>query len=395
MSNSGKSSGYFVIADISGYTKFMAETEIEHAKGVLEGLFEAVIPAIRAPLAIAGFQGDAVFAYAVDSDLVKGQYILEAIERIYCDFADAREKMKINTSCPCRACAAIGDLDLKIVVHHGEYVMQTTGGREELAGRDVITAFRLLKNKVTETEGLTAYGLVTCDAVAEMGLGDYFDANARRTETYEHIGEVEYVIHPLREAWLDRREKRRILVGPEDEMLCEEYSLAVPISPQAAFTLVTRPDLRAQWVHAEKIDLTDGKKGRIAEETVYHCHHGSEVLVYEVVDWRPGEYVTTKIRLPLGTSILETREFAPLGEGTVIKTRFSPVTGDGFFSRLAAPIIATKARKIVPATMAESSPVLERMAKEMREAEPLSAPDAPATSDAVGVKAAVDGRFAA
>ena len=42
----------------------------------------------------------------------------------------------------------MGDLDFKFVAHHGEMVKQKMGGREELAGRDVILVHRLLKNTV-------------------------------------------------------------------------------------------------------------------------------------------------------------------------------------------------------------------------------------------------------
>ena len=45
----------------------------------------------------------------------------------------------------CEACAAMGDLDFKFVAHHGEMVKQKMGGREELAGRDVIVVHRLLE----------------------------------------------------------------------------------------------------------------------------------------------------------------------------------------------------------------------------------------------------------
>lgn len=62
--------GYFFIADISGYTKFLAETEIQHAKGVLESLFNAMLPSLDAPMALSGMRGDSIFAYAVDSEIV-------------------------------------------------------------------------------------------------------------------------------------------------------------------------------------------------------------------------------------------------------------------------------------------------------------------------------------
>ena len=147
MSNSGASViyAYFVIADISGYTKFMSETAIEHAKGILESLFGSMLPAIRSPLTISGLQGDAVFAYALKNEVMSQQFILDFAEQLYCVFAHAKEKMLINTACPCDACSTVDGLELKIVVHHGECVVQKTGDREELAGQDVITAFRLLR----------------------------------------------------------------------------------------------------------------------------------------------------------------------------------------------------------------------------------------------------------
>jgi Protein of unknown function (DUF2652) len=37
------------------------------------------------------------------------------------------------SACECKACAAMGDLDFKFVVHHGEVVKQKMDGREELA----------------------------------------------------------------------------------------------------------------------------------------------------------------------------------------------------------------------------------------------------------------------
>jgi hypothetical protein len=72
------------------------------------------------------------------------------------------------TSCTCAACARIGDLDLKIVVHGGEMVRQRLGGQEELAGRDVILVHRLLKNAVAETFGSAAYALYTAPCLASV-----------------------------------------------------------------------------------------------------------------------------------------------------------------------------------------------------------------------------------
>ena len=64
----------------------------------------------------------------------------------------------------------MGDLDFKFVVHHGEMVKQKMGGREELAGRDVILVHRLLKNAVSEKVGSRAYALYSDACIRTTGI---------------------------------------------------------------------------------------------------------------------------------------------------------------------------------------------------------------------------------
>lgn len=325
---------YFLIADISGYTKFLAETEIDHARGVLQGLFDAIVPAIRAPLTISNLQGDAVFAYAVEQDLASRQFILDVTERLYCVFRQARERIRINTNCPCRACATIGELDLKFVVHNGECARQEVAGRTELVGKDVITAFRLLKNDVTERTGLTAYALLTDEAVRHMELQPYFEPSQHVQANYEHIGETGFVVHDLERAWQKAHDARRIFVGPDDTLLMDEVTIPVKRPPEEAFILCSRADLRARWVNADKIDVIATVGAKVSAGTVYHCHHGKEIVSFEIVDWRPGEYLTARYKLPMGMSMLETDEMTQLGDGTLLRFRFGMIEGGGFVGGL-------------------------------------------------------------
>jgi hypothetical protein len=61
-------------------------------------------------------------------------------------------------------------LDVKFVVHQGEFIRQKMSGREELAGRDVILVHRLLKNEVGRTFGARAYALYSDACVQAMGI---------------------------------------------------------------------------------------------------------------------------------------------------------------------------------------------------------------------------------
>ena len=52
-------------------------------------------------------------------------------------------------------------LDLKIFIHYGKYINQSLQGRQELAGSDVNSLFRLMKNDVVENTNIEPYLLVT------------------------------------------------------------------------------------------------------------------------------------------------------------------------------------------------------------------------------------------
>src|SRR6185369_16306299 len=150
-------SGYLVISDISGYTAFLTQAELEHAHDILKNLFQNLVDHTRLPLMISKFEGDAIFSYTLEGSVLQGQTLVEMIENIYCEFSRARENMRRNTTCTCKACSLIPTLDLKFVVHHGEFIVGDMGGREEVSGPDVIAVHRLLKNTVKEETGVEAY----------------------------------------------------------------------------------------------------------------------------------------------------------------------------------------------------------------------------------------------
>lgn len=136
--------GYLLIADITGYTRFLTGSELDHAQGILESLFEVILARLKSPLILSNIQGDAFFAFANDANVHSPGQILDSIEALYFGFRDR-----------------VGSLDLKFIVHHGDYVINDIAGRHELTGPDVILLHRLLKNEVAERTGVKAYALIT------------------------------------------------------------------------------------------------------------------------------------------------------------------------------------------------------------------------------------------
>jgi hypothetical protein len=200
------SRGYFVVADITGYTIFLTQSELEHAEKALHLLFEEQLRHFRDPLVLNSFRGDAILAYALEGAFVPPSALLDALDRVYAAFVDKRRTIYENRDHFCNACENIPSLDLKFFVHFGSFMLQKMGDRAEMLGADVIVVHRMTKNQVKEQTGITAYALLSEAAVSAMGL----DAGSMPpySETYEHLGEVKMRVHDLRAALERRREAR-------------------------------------------------------------------------------------------------------------------------------------------------------------------------------------------
>src|ERR1700739_1379622 len=159
---------YFAIADISGYTSFLAGVELDHAQDIIADFMDVVVKGLRPPFRLAKFEGDAAFVYSTGT--IDGSLLQDAIEGAYFKFRRRLRDVRQASTCECRACVAMGDLDFKFVVHHGEMVKQKMGGRKALAGRDVILVRGLLKNAVSEKIGGRAYALYSDAAIRSMGV---------------------------------------------------------------------------------------------------------------------------------------------------------------------------------------------------------------------------------
>jgi hypothetical protein len=52
---------FFAIADIAGYTNFLAAVELDHAQDIIADFMDTVVKGLRPPFRLAKFEGDAAF----------------------------------------------------------------------------------------------------------------------------------------------------------------------------------------------------------------------------------------------------------------------------------------------------------------------------------------------
>ncbi len=282
--------GYFIITDISGYTEYLTESELDHAHEILQSLFDAQLAHIKFPLVISGFRGDAIFMYTPSTSFINPQSFLETLENLYIVFSDTLQQMQINTTCTCRACRNMSKLDLKMCIHFGEYLVQKLGDREELLGADVIVPHRMLKNKVIEETGIKSYALFSEAAARELRLHELCQPLTPHHETYEHLGEVNMLVHDLRAAWEREQARKNHLVDAETAWI--KIELDIPYPPSVVWDYLTNPELEGSTLGLEYVQRDDDLGGRMREGSKFHCAHKSGDFYNKVVDWKPFDHYT-------------------------------------------------------------------------------------------------------
>ena len=286
-----------VIADITGYTGFLAGAELDHAQDILADLMGVVVAAFRPTFRLAKLEGDAAFVFAM-TPTIDGAQLQDTIERCYFLFRRRLRDVGQASTCECNACVLVPRLDLKVVAHHGQIGRQKFGSLEELVGSDVIVVHRLLKNHVEEATGVPAYAMYTDACVRAMGIDDPVAAGfAEHLEEFEGVGQIRTWVRDLDAAWRAELERARIVVEPKDS--ARTYAVEYDAPQALVWDWITSPARRIQWQYgATGIEQVDGPTARRGAGTVNHCIHGKDTIVEEVLDWRPVDYVTVRTLLP-------------------------------------------------------------------------------------------------
>ncbi len=304
--------GYLLLADLSGFTAFLAESEIDHAQAVLEQLLGNLVASLTPAMQLAEIEGDAVFVHASDASVTRGELVAELVEDAYRSFRELRDTMVRNATCPCRACGSIGELELKFVVHAGEYVLQDLSGVPKPVGSDVNLVHRLLKNDVEPATGWRAYVLYTDAARRHMGLAS--EAAHVGTQSYPHLGSVTTYSDPLEPVYEAGCRARRVRVSPEQAHVVVERDLAAP--PSLVWDWLNDMDKRTRWTTHARWSVMDRPGGRTGANASNHC--ATHDVIERVLDWRPFDYYTVCLEAS-PRPVLMTIEMVPRGSGTRLR----------------------------------------------------------------------------
>ncbi len=331
-----RAEGYLLLADVSGFDAYLADVELEHAQGVVAELLELIMASLAPPMHIASIHRDAVLAYEPESELTRGETMLELTEATYAAFRDRLKSIARNNTCLCRACSAVPTLDLKFLVHFGEYTAQPgENGRVILGGLDAnLVRDRLLKDQVDD--GSRSYALFTESSLAHMGIRP--EGLDELCGDYPHHGEIRSGSLDLGGRYLSLSEERQAYVIAEQADLSVSHDY--PTTPPVVWDWLNDPFKRTRWLRWTKWRPGLRPAGRTDVGAVNHCTHGVGSVIETILDWRPYHYFTVEMeQANLWSSLLATYQLESLPDGRGTRLHFRGRLLKAPAMRLARPAI--------------------------------------------------------
>jgi class 3 adenylate cyclase len=299
--------GTLILADISGYTAYMAGVEHEHSIEILGELIETIANSFDGRFSIDQLEGDAICATTERTD----PGIVDSLHETFGLFHNRLRDIRELSTCPCRACASAGDLGLKFILHRGTFSRQQIGGRVQLYGNDVNLVHRLAKNSVP----LREYVFATAPTLA--GWPSSANAGFVSAPQKYDVGQVDasYAdLAPVKaKALADRVEE----VTPETAKLTIQYRYDAP--PEQVWRILMEPETRKRYLGVPRVDMVPGAKGTYLGAE-FHCRHGKDLerkTVFRITGCDQPDFVTTYMEFPLIGHAYRTDRLRADGGGTV------------------------------------------------------------------------------
>ena len=267
--------GLLFIPDISGFTRFVSETEIEHSRLIIQELLEVLINSNEIGLKISEIEGDAILFYKF-GEPPPVEEVYRQVEKMFGAFHRSLIAYDHRRYCLCKACNSANALTLKVITHYGEFTGYSVQNFNKLIGKDIIVAHQLLKNDINAHE----YWLVTSKLLPEAtaGIKEWMEwqASAKETENGKIPFHFTY-LSPLR---------NEIQVEPRQRLDLSEKTRMFSVTREFATDFITlfhaTGDFayRSQWLEGvKKVEMIDHYLPRVGMRCRAQMDNG-EAFIY-------------------------------------------------------------------------------------------------------------------
>jgi len=207
------------IPDITGFTRFVNETEIRHGQHIISELLEILIRSNALDMQVSEVEGDAVLFYKNGSVPTVAELLGQA-KTMFVQFHNHLLAYETRRICHCGACSGASNLSLKFIVHQGPIGFTTVLNRSKPYGAEVVLGHKLLKNGINAPEYIL-FSERYFDQLESLDQNGLLLENGN--DEYPDVGNVNYryfALTPFRE-----------FIDPPGEL---------PLPPKSSKPLVTK-----------------------------------------------------------------------------------------------------------------------------------------------------------
>ena len=269
--------GLLFIPDISGFSRFVSETEINHSRLIIQELLEILINANQIGLDVSEIEGDAILFYKF-GEPPEIEELYSQVVKMFCEFHRLLLSYEHRRYCQCHACTSAIDLSLKIISHYGEFTGYNVKNFNKLIGKDVIVAHQLLKNEIEQHE----YWLVTKNLLKDAPPGNIaewmeWNSSIKQTESgempfhYTQLSLLKKEIKPLTSHQWEIPNRTKVF------SVSKEYETDIITLFHAAGDF----NFRAQWQEGiKRIEEIDHFLPRVGMKCRCIMENGGDVVIY-------------------------------------------------------------------------------------------------------------------
>ena len=263
------------IPDISGFTKFVNNTEIDHSRHIISELLEIIINSDETGMNVSEIEGDAVLFYKEEIPSVSK--LIEQCQLTFINFHSHLRRYDTERICRCGACETASQLSLKFIVHAGHVEKIKIKDHEKLHGSDVILAHRLLKNSIIEKEYILLTKNLKPDTENDPATDGFIIQHGQ--DNFKNIGDIFYAYISLNKLHDDLPEALPITF-PELSQEKIKYESAIMASLDKVYENFTNFEKRKDWNEDIK-DIIPHAKGLNQTGSVHTCLVGPYTLDIE------------------------------------------------------------------------------------------------------------------
>jgi len=275
------SEGSILIPDISGFTRFINNTEAIHSAHIIGELLQIIADVFSTHFEISEIEGDAVLLYRLGKPL-SWKVLKEKLLDAFYQFHGHLNVYKRDVICTCGACSTASSLSLKFIIHYGVIGFYNVRQFKKLIGSDIIVAHRLLKNSVN----LQEYILIS-DRYArhDQTTPSIVDEFLSKSESLDETGSITYHYKNI-DHWL------KGVPVPSERKALTWYDIKPYITfqtnarPTFVLDALTDPGHRVKWMRGVKAIKLKGGHQINRVKTVHDCILPMGSLTIRIQDYR-------------------------------------------------------------------------------------------------------------